>query len=194
MLKVLNRFVTWIKLWFLTRAINKEIEDSFSSTGANNVVGGGVLGLDGFEVSDEQLQIVQDQKQYKYVQGMTYLKEAINKQIRGNDPEKVLSGYKGEKNFYLGNDLLALATRENDSERKLRKVRTSIVAGNVADVKSAKDKDRMIESRIRDMYGVQESKIQKKLMKEIRQAKNNNDFVRAKVLEEEFNDKYVRKK
>lgn len=192
--------MTWLKnlyrrfqMWLINRRLAKAIEDSFAGTGVSNTIGGGALGLDQRVNHTDSIQIVQDETQRKYAQGMAYLKESVLEQTKdGTSLHEVLSRYQGKEGFYLNPDLLSLARRENDSEKMLRETRTSIVAGYGADIKSEEDKKKMIDKRIQIMYNLQKDKLKRDLLKQIRAAKNDNDDKLVSQLEREFYEKYAR--
>lgn len=192
--------MNWVKslyrkfnLWLINRRLAREIENSLNSTGTSNTLGRGSLGLDSGVDTLDPYNVVQDEKQHKYAQGLSTIREALLEQTKdGSSLHQVLSKYQGKQEFYTNPDLLTLAQNSSEAEKSLMNTRRSIIAGNGADIKSEKDKEKMIDKRIQSMYNVQKDKLKRELLKEIRQAKLNNNFRLTCKLEKEFYEKYSR--
>lgn len=192
---MVKAFLGKLKIWRRNRFLRKELKKSLLGGTGTSTSKKGVLGLDDNKNQGDDFEVVFDETDYKYRQGMLQLKKAINERLDikdGKSYEKLLSNFKGNKEFYLYGDLLELAKEQTENEKKLQEGRLAIISGKGADIKTEKDKEEMIAFRIREMYKVQDSKTKRKLLADIRKAHKQGETELAKKLEKEFYDRFTK--
>lgn len=170
-IKILKNIKDWLSLKILEKKVNKDIDQNVNMW---------------FNRPIEQIAEHDTDVQQKYYNGITLLKRRV-KELGGAE---ALSKFKGDEDFYVGNDLLALATDEDSQRKSLRQLKESAYVYNGADVKSEKDKEDMIADRIGHYTELQKAKTSRELLRQAREAYNKGDSETHQQLMKDWNRQY----
>jgi hypothetical protein len=126
----------------------------------------------------DRIDLIQDDQaiQQKYYSGLALVRQRLIEEMQNQDPEKVLERYKGEADFYMYRDILAMAVDEDKAKKSLREAKESVFVYKEADIKSDKDKINMIDDRISQYYELHDKKQERELMRKARQAYKEGDL------------------
>lgn len=129
--------------------------------------------------------VVMNQQQRQMQEGLAQLKSAINKAVVGRTAD--------EYDKVLGNidDLMSLAQDESQEQKVLRKIKQNMYVFKGKDIKTRKDKKKMVETRINHYHELHGHIERRNLMRQIRAANNAGDTELAQKLEEEFHGRYA---
>lgn len=119
-------------------------------------------------------EVVQDAVQHKYQEGLSVLKKKVN----------------GQVDVVKTQELISLAREENEEQKKFREVMERLFVNKGNDVKDEVAKYEMINKRIGDFYRLQQYNEERALLKQIKQAKKNNDNDLAERLENDWKQRY----
>ena len=133
-----------------------------------------------------QKEIAQIVRQYSLLdKGVKEVKRNINKLVTSTTAEeydKVLSNIE---------NLLKYSEKDpNSQEAIFADMLRSTKISKIKDIETHIDRVKMIEGRIKDYKELQEHVVKRKLMRQIRQAKKENDIDLTEQLETEWRDKY----
>lgn len=140
---------------------------------------------------DPVAEVQQDREiEQKYYNGMALLKSRLRSQLQGGDARSVMSRYHGDKDFYLGGDLLSLAKSDNHQREQLSKVLSSSLVYSGADVKTSADEAKMIDKRINHYSDLQNKTEERKLLRAIKEAYKNGDTETHASLTKQWETQY----
>ena len=166
MKKIFKIFISWwliYKLWRRNKKFEKELKREVDSVNLDSV---GV-----YQVDEEQ----------KIQEGIYNLKESINAVVKDRTSEsydKVLSRINNMVDFAKG--------KTTNGEQLLANLRKKILVFKEKDVRSKKDKIKMVDTRIKHYKELHKHKKLRDLRRQIRQAHNKGDTNTAQQLEEEW--------
>ena len=88
-------------------------------------------------------------------------------------------------------DMVTLAERAaNDPKAQFASFLKSNMDFSNSDIKNTTDRAKMVDKRIKDMYELQDDKLKRQLLREIRKATQAGDQDKVVQLQTEFNNKY----
>ena len=126
----------------------------------------------------------------KIADGMKLVKRKVNDLVESKSKEEY------DKKLKEIQDLAVLAVDEKDTTSD-RAIFINILKQSQVrhgkDIVTIKDRAKMIEGRIGDMYSLQEHKVKRNMLREIRKLENERNFAKANQLRDEFEAKYGRK-
>jgi len=165
---LLKRFLKWWEYKRLERALNKELRY--------------------YDVMDRwfshrQTQ-VESEQDYNYTEALRIIKRSINKAVKNKSKEeyhKVLSQL---------DELIGLGREETPHQKAMRKILENIYVAKGADIKTSKDKKKMIDNRISHYKELQTYKEGRTLLKQARVARKEGRTEDSKDLEEQWRKKY----
>lgn len=131
----------------------------------------------------DNVMVIQDETQRKYHNGLALLKNKIKDQVNGQ-------GISYDQALRQSGDLLSLSIDESDSEASLRRVRESIIVAKGQDIKTDEDKQQMINKRIAHYESLQKKKLERELIKRIRQAHSDGNYAEHQRLMKEWERDY----
>lgn len=126
---------------------------------------------------NEGHEIYQDDTERKYAEGIALVKNKINS-MTNKEPWKYDDALKQVE------DLISLGTEETPSQRDLRKILTNLAS------LPEKPKKQMIQERIGHYVELQKYNEERALIRQIKQAKKDQDNELADKLLEEWKNKY----
>lgn len=135
-------------------------------------------------------EVAQITRQYTLVdKGVTEVKRNVNKLLTAKTAEEY------DKALSSIEDLTSFATREpNSPEAKFAQMlRAMKVKKGNKDIVTHTDRAKMIQGRIEDYKELQEHVVKRKLLRQIREAKKQNDEESLHKLEEQWRNKYGRR-
>ncbi len=159
----------WIKFWWLEFQFEQEVKSNINMNTA----------------FDSVKSVEQDVDQ-KLANGVYNLKHAARQAAKTNN--KTLDSLLSQVD-----DMFDLARQETAEETRARKIKESIFIFKGSDIKTDKDKDKMVDKRIEMYYDLQTKRQQRQLLSSIRKAKMAGDKELHAQLLEEYNGKYGRK-
>lgn len=121
------------------------------------------------------IELSQDTVQQKYQEGLHVLKSKVRN---------------GSYQLETEEELLKLAREETPEQKQFRKVMEQVYIYKGQDVKDDISKNKMIDKRIGDYYALQKYNEERELLKQIRQAKKNDDNDLAERLENEWKQRF----
>lgn len=88
-------------------------------------------------------------------------------------------------------DMVTLAERDNnDPKAQFANFLRSKMDLSNSDIKTTTDRAKMVNKRINDMYELQDDKLKRKLLRDIRKAEQSNDEKLVEELKTKFKEKY----
>lgn len=141
---MLGKLINAIKDWWTFRNLDKEVDNAFDTW------------------SNTPIDYLQDDKEQKYYAGMLNLKQEIKRRAKDGNLEEVLRQAEDK--------ILELARKESKQETEARKLRESVYIRQGQDIKTEKDKEDMIDTRIAHYYELQTVNQKRKLIRECRKA------------------------
>jgi len=168
-----SKFKLFLALRKTEKEFNKEVDENIN-----------------LRYSKSDVELLQEETQQKYYNGIALMKSRLRDQIKNSDPKSVMNQFKGEDNFYINGDLLSLATDEDEQRKKLRQMKESIYVYDDQDIKTEEDKKKMIDQRIGHYQKLHDAKIKRDLLRKARQAYNAGNLDLHKQLMEEWTNKY----
>lgn len=125
-------------------------------------------------------------KQYSLLgDGVKEIKDKVNSLIATKTKEEYNKILKEIDN------IISLAERQaNDPKSQFVNFLKSNVDFSNKDIKNTTDRAKMVNKRINDMYELQEDKLKRQLIREIRKANQEGDKIKLSQLQMEFKEKY----
>lgn len=168
-----------IKDWWTFRSLEKEFNKEVDEN------------VNMYYHRDSVSEIQEDQDvQQKYYNGMALLKRRLRQQLTSNDPLKVMERFKGNKDFYVGGDLLALAKGESKEREQLAKGLNQVFVYQGADVKNSADTAKMIDKRINHYSTLQNKTEERELLRKVKKAYREGNMELHGTLMKEWEKKY----
>lgn len=148
--------------------------------------------------SDIRPEVIIKQTEEKYAQGMANMRQGMAELAakHGGNHLAALQEFTEDPNNPDAKhqsgaiDLLSLGRRETQQQMKHRKYVESAYHYKNSDIKSDKDKEKMIDKRIRDYNTLHKHKESRNLQRKIRVAHLSGDIKKAKELEAEWRKKF----
>lgn len=131
-------------------------------------------------------QIVRQTSQMYYEQGMHQLKTKINSLVKTTSTEEYVKALDETQ------ELIKLAELEPEDRNELSELLYKIAVKKGKDLNTDMDFAKMIDKRINDYRELQRYKVERELLRKIRDAKVSGSLDIAKTLEEEWRSKYGR--
>ena len=131
----------------------------------------------------EMAQIV---RQYSLLgEGVKEVKQKVNTLISSKTKDEY------DKILKEIDDMVTLAEREaNDPKAQFATFLKSNMDFSNSDIKTTTDRAKMVDKRIKDMYELQDDKLKRQLLRDIRKANEAGDQNKVVQLQTEFNTKY----
>jgi hypothetical protein len=172
---MISKLINKIKLFFIIKynesIFNKELDSSMNMW---------------FNQEDMDI-LQQEETQKKYQNGIALIKTKIDAQLKsGKSFHEVLSQYRDRDTFHLDPDLLALALDESEKEKLLRETLESIIVFKEKDIKSDKDLDKMLSTKVNNYNEFLRKKKMRELLRAGRKAKSDGDLELYKQLQKEY--------
>jgi ribosomal protein L17 len=128
-------------------------------------------------------------RQYSLIgEGVKEVKHKVHALVQSRTKEEY------EKTLSEIQDMVTLAERDANAPQSQV---TSFLKSNMdfsnSDIKSTTDRAKMVEKRINDMYELQEDKLKRTALRQIRQANKEGNTELANKLQEEWMKKYGRR-
>lgn len=183
---MIKRLLKKIKDYFVLKKIDNEIDKAFKDEMTQNLRTKDIFDL---ELSDKStsVNIRQQDNEYKYVQGLLNLKKEINSLVGSEKTtenyEKILSKYK--------QDLLVFAKNKSQLSKAKQILKKALFKEKTKDVSNRKEKKEMISTRINHMYELQDYKLKRQLLRDIKQAEKKGNLELTNKLKKEFSKKYM---
>lgn len=129
--------------------------------------------------------IIHEDKEQKYFNGMSLLKQRLREELTGKSLVEQHSIM--EK---IGDNIFNYAYEATESKEKLTEILKSTQIFKGKDIKTEEDHKKMLDKRIESMYNVQKKKLERKLLREARQAYNSGNLTLHKTLMDEWKHTY----
>lgn len=155
----------WWTIWLLERKFKKEVDSNIN-----------------LWFNSPSVHFIQDDTQQKYFQGMVNFKKEVKKRAKDGPLEAALKS--------AGDRLLELACIETEEQRQFRKLKESLFIRKGADIKTEKDKEDMINERIRHYTILHKQKQIRSLNQEVRKAYKAGDVAKYEQLKKELDSLY----
>lgn len=166
MVKLLNILINKIKLWWLLKSFDNEVDSNVNKSFNSNYTG-------------------EEQSQQKLYNGIIALKRGVKNLTKGSNFNSTLQ--------YVDDRMIDLARNETALELSNRKATASFYVASVKDIKTETDKIKMVSKRIDHYYELQNKVLERQLLKDIREAYKANDKETHRKLLNEWKDKYGKK-